>query len=183
MTTKYSPAAFQRAVDSGVSRAAIALAAQMQVSLSGASPSAPGTPPGVRTGTARRSIFSQMRGPGYAVAGTNLRYMRIHEFGGTIHPKRAQYLAVPIGEAGRQASRRVAGNIRALNLKYRPPKARGRNGGTLCDPATGQALFVLLKSVTLPRRPWAMPSVRRAKSRMQAAFKAGFVASAHGGRQ
>lgn len=177
---KFSEAAFQRAIDTGVTRAAIVLASQMVVSLSGSSPSAPGSPPGVRTGTARRSIFSALRRPGVAVAGTNLRYMRIHEFGGVIHPKRSKYLAVPIGERGRQLSRRVAGNIRSLNLSWRPPRKGSGGGGVLVD-ASGTAVFALVRSVTLPPRPWARPSIRAAAGRMQAAFRSGVSYGMRGG--
>ena len=58
-----------------------------------------------RTGHARRSIFSRVTPQGQDLVvhvGADLRkakYMRIHELGGVITPKRSQNLTIPIGEA------------------------------------------------------------------------------------
>lgn len=54
-----------------------------------------------RTGTLFRSIHHEMTRAGidsWGVVGTPIVYARIHEFGGTIVPKRAPYLRFKIGD-------------------------------------------------------------------------------------
>lgn len=58
----------------------------------------------VRGGALRRSIATEVRGPVLALrageaGGQPVRYARIQEFGGTVRPKNAQFLAQPVGEA------------------------------------------------------------------------------------
>lgn len=49
------------------------------------------------TGRLRNSITYELR-PGGVRVGTNVIYSAIHNFGGTIRPKRAKYLAIPVGD-------------------------------------------------------------------------------------
>ena len=51
------------------------------------------------TGRLQRSITSQVQGDA-AVVGTNVRYARTHQFGATILPKNAKFLAAPVGGGG-----------------------------------------------------------------------------------
>jgi phage gpG-like protein len=57
--------------------------------------SPPGTAPGWRTGRLAGSISTRKRGKLTRQVGTNLKYARIHEFGGTInHPGGTAYMSV-----------------------------------------------------------------------------------------
>ena len=67
------------------------------LSMTGPSPSAPGTPPGRRTGTLARSVRAEPArpdGPGRAVSSVapHTVYARIQQLGGTIVPVRAKAL-------------------------------------------------------------------------------------------
>lgn len=79
--------------------------------------------------------------------GTNLDYASIHQRGGTITPKGAKALAIPVtNEARRSGGPRRMGD---LNLVW--PK--GKPSGTLRDTA-GKTHWILVKSVTVPARPF-----------------------------
>lgn len=136
-------------------------------------PSAPGTPPSVQTGDLRRRLFHMLKRPGVAIAGSNLRYARIQELGGTIHAKRTRNLAIPLTPEARRLS--SAGNIRSLNLDWMPTKRRG--GGLLGRRRGKQfdALFVLKPSVRLPPRPYLVPMLRKAFKDMQVVFSRSFA--------
>lgn len=138
--------------------------------------SAPGSPPGVQTGRLRNSVAVKSSGVLRRQVGTNVPYGRIHEFGGTITAKNGSLL-VPIGPKGRQALRDSGGNVRSLNLfiikrKGRPP-ILAQGFSRLKGPGKGSVtpLFVLLKSVTLPPRPWVMPAFARSKPRLAKTFE------------
>lgn len=166
-------AVIRRNAREAVDRSAVILQIEIKRQLSGPrGPSAAPQPPGVGTGHLRRSV--QIDRTNIAVepnrprvrVGPGAVYAAIQEFGGTIFPKKARALAVPIGEAGRKAARSVVGSIRKLALDFIPRKgkppllARTRPDGTL------EPLFVLLSSVTLPPRPYVRPAVRAARSRI-----------------
>ena len=71
----------------GLNRAAITLQNEIKLGLSlSSSPSQAGTPPGVKTGTLRRSIQVDNSEIGNlrVRVGTNLKYARIQEFGGVV---------------------------------------------------------------------------------------------------
>jgi len=56
----------------------------------------------VRSGRLRSSIAHRIEeadGEITAKIGTNVKYARIHEYGGTIRPKRAKHLTIPLGPA------------------------------------------------------------------------------------
>jgi phage gpG-like protein len=69
---------------------------------SGGSPSPPGQPPAKMTGALGRSItVDTVRRLGKTFrtfVGTNLKYARIHEFGGIIRPKKKKALRFKIGD-------------------------------------------------------------------------------------
>jgi phage gpG-like protein len=85
----------------GLSRAAITLQNEikMQLSLS-SSPSKAGSPPGVNTGTLRRSIQIDNTELDYLKirVGTNVKYAAIQNFGGVVKAKIAKYLHYKIGQ-------------------------------------------------------------------------------------
>ena len=110
------------------------------------------------TGRLRNSIAftsEQFR----VVIGTNLRYARIQQEGGTITGKGGKMLAIPLT----REARRLAVGVRSLReieglqfipRKGKPPilarvvKARGKRGERI------EPLFVLMKSVKIPARPF-----------------------------
>lgn len=80
------------------------------------------------------------------VVGTNLEYGPIHEFGGTIRPKKGKYLAIPIGS--------LKGSPVGKGLHLR--KARGST--LLLVDSAGDAQYVLKESVTIPAKPYLRPA-------------------------
>ena len=91
---------YQRLQD-GLNRAAITLQNEIKLGLSlSSSPSKAGTPPGVKTGTLRRSIqvdnseISNLK----VRVGTNIKYAKIQEFGGVVKAKIGKLLHFKIGD-------------------------------------------------------------------------------------
>lgn len=99
----------------------------------------------------RHEFFKTANEAGVLIGSFGVPYAAIHEFGGTIRPKRAQYLTIPLGPKykGRFASQF---NLKAVKMK---------NNLFLVDPETGEAGYVLKKSVTLRARPYLNPAVLR----------------------
>lgn len=82
---------------------------------------------------------------GVAIALSNNRVQaRIHNEGGTVTPKKAKYLAVPLTDA----ARRVSGPRQMVLF---PRFRRGGQAGVLVD-RRGVAQFALVKSVVIPQR-------------------------------
>ena len=82
---------------------------------------------------------------------TDVNYALMQEIGGTIRPKRAKFLAVPISEEAKRA-----GSPRNLpNLVY-VQSVRGQP--MLVNENTGRVHYLLKKSVTIPARPYLRPS-------------------------
>jgi phage virion morphogenesis protein len=105
-------------------------------------------------------------GPRSVAIGSNKKYARIHQFGGTIKPKAAQMLAIPLN---RNAAR--AGGARrwwAQNAERRPFIARSRNGNLLIFEADRRRrrkpkpMFLLRDAVAIPPRPYLGIGVRQA---------------------
>ena len=130
-----------------------------------------GRGPDTRSGALRNSIRHTVdKGPtgpemslsaGGRFGGNDVRYARIHELGGTIRPKRAKSLAIPLpaartgaGVSGRPGPRDFP------DLQFMPSK-NPRNVGILATPA-GVPMFVLRRSVTIPARPYLKPSMDQA---------------------
>lgn len=105
----------------------------------------------IRTRQLSRSIHAEisMRGPAVAEAeiGTDLEYGPIHEFGGTIRPKSAKYLAIPVG------------TYKGSPLKHPRLKIRITNAGNLVMvDSMGRVQYVLKTSVEIPARPYMRPA-------------------------
>lgn len=97
--------------------------------------------------------------------GTDLKYGAIHEFGGTIRPKTAKYLAIPVGA------------YKGSPMKYDDLSLRKTAGGTLIMvDASGRVQYVLKTSVEIPARPYMRPAYDEHKQEaiddMGRAFKA-----------
>lgn len=169
-------------VDAGLNAAAAVYVERVRASFSltgRGTPSSPGQPPSVQTGDLRRRLYHRLKAPGVAVAGSNLKYARIQELGGTIVAK-GKKLAVPIGERGRRLAKMAGGNLRSLDLHAERSKSgalllyetvqvtKGRRGkGKRHDHPP---VFALVDSVTLPARPYLRPMLRKARADMQRAF-------------
>lgn len=104
---------------------------------------------GVRTGALRRSIRGDAVARGHkvhAIVGAYTPYARMHEEGGTLRPKAAQYLTVPT-----QHAQTAAGVVRGGARSFGNTFVRRTKGGTLAifQRRGGRAvpLFWLVKSV------------------------------------
>ena len=118
---------------------------------------------GVRTGQLRRNIKFKIRGSKtdiYLEIGSwGVKYARILERGGTIRPKRVQYLTIPFpGVKGRARNYRDAFvfKSRAGNLILAQ-----RQGAGL------KPLFILKKSVQIPAFEWLEKSIDQERSLLQ----------------
>ncbi len=137
-----------------------------------------GMAPNTQTGNLRNSIVyvtPQAKGtPGFAAYGTNLVYSRILEFGGTIRPKTAKALPVPINGAARAMLRKLNGrSLRTFKLVL--TKRPGKEPILVEKTPTGRdkkngAVFVLKRSVRIRPRPYLTPSLSSAADEMQTAF-------------
>ena len=136
-------AALVPAINKGLTAAALVCAEQARELLSGPSPSAPGSPPGVDTGHLRNSISHvspEAAGtPLKAHFGTAVFYGRHLEFGAYIKPKQAKYLAIPVDRGLAQKLQRGANKAHGTSgfsygvrnipgLKYIPPGKGSKPG-------------------------------------------------------
>ncbi len=95
---------------------------------------------------------------GRVIAGQGLPYARIHEYGGTITPKHAQFLAIPVGDAKGPGGVQRFGPWQAESEGYRTFVRKGIIFGSRGkDDAT--PLFILRRSVTIPARPYFAPGI------------------------
>ncbi len=79
--------------------------------------------------------------------GTNVEHAAIHEFGGTIKPKSAKYLAIPVG------------TYKGSPLKHPNLRVRLTNAGNLVMvDSSGAVQYVLKTSVEIPARPYLRPA-------------------------
>jgi len=107
------------------------------------------------TGTLRKSIQIEY-GKGWAVVGTNLEYAPAHEFGATIKPFKAKYLAIPVSKQIRKKVEK-SGSVRAyLNaMKMNGYSVFIKNGVIFIQKGKGKPKpqFKLRKQVTIkPKR-------------------------------
>lgn len=106
----------------------------------------------ILTRTLSRSLHEEVTMEGNSVAvdaiGTDLEYGAIHEFGGTIRPKTAKYLAIPVGDYMGSPSKHP-------DLKLR----KTRNGNLVLVSPSGQVQYVLKASVEIPARPYLRPAI------------------------
>lgn len=130
----------------------------------GGKPSPAGGPPGVRTGTLRRSVQIDVGGlirgtQTKVLIGTDLVYARIQEFGGTIRAKGGG-LAVPIHPDAQRASAAGRSPRDMSDLKFIP---RPGKPPLLIRDNNGQwdLMYVLPRSVVLPARPVWRPTFKR----------------------
>ena len=112
-----------------------------------------GDKPLLDAGLLRASVRAVPTATG-AAAFSTLPYAGLHQFGGTVRPSRAKYLAIPLTRAAKRA-----GSPRRFprRLRFRPFRRR-KSGGVMYEPgATGKAgtdHYLLLPEVTVPARPF-----------------------------
>lgn len=135
---------------------------QSRTKRNGPAGSLPGSPPAVLTGALRNSYTidtSKINEANPAVrVGSNLIYARIHEFGGVIRPKVAQYLTVPISDLGREL-RRTNRSLKDIPGAF---VRKSRSGNVVVFQKRRREapipLVVLKRSVRLPPRPHLRPA-------------------------
>ena len=113
----------------------------------------------VDTSALVRSVNSELRGGNTLRVGTNSRYAAQRNFGGPIVAKKG-WLAIPLPAAARRRPRSFS------NLKWAPPApgASANIGGYLIQriaakgakKASGRLMFVLMKRVDQPARPFLL---------------------------
>ena len=106
-------------------------------------------------------------GSGHVYVIVVAEYGRIHEYGGTIVPRSAKALAIPLNEAARRV-----GSPRAYPTKLHVQWAKGAESGVLADEA-GVAQYALVRSVTIPARPYLRPAIDGHQTEIGQAFAAG----------
>lgn len=94
--------------------------------------------------------------------GSSLRYARIQEQGGTITPKSASKLAVPVTDE----ARRARGPRSMSDLELIPRQGRPSLLARIDENFDLDVQFVLLDSVTLPPRPYLRPAVYNERDRI-----------------
>ena len=108
--------------------------------------------------------------------GPRVPYGRIIERGGIIKPKRRKWITIPLPAA--QTSQRVAqhGARKFANTFFAKSKAGNL---LLFQNRGGQAipLFVLKKSVRIPKRPYLLPAARAKQARIVEEMGDAYVAS------
>ena len=123
---------------------------------------APGGPSGFKTshgGAGLRGSITHLIDFPVGYVGTNLKYARIHELGGTIHPVRAGALSIPLTDYAKKAggARNYPGQLRLIVTKLgqfllhgmEPIKSKGKLVGVLERPQ-----YVLRKTVMLRPRSY-----------------------------
>lgn len=126
----------------------------------------------VDTGSLRASFTSAVfvvGGEVRGVVGSPLKYARIHETGGTIRPKNARALTVPLSLKARRGRAQDFADAFILNT------ADGRAFLVQPDGDGLEFLYVLKDQVTIPRRPYLSRASKVSNERV-AALVGGAVA-------
>lgn len=109
--------------------------------------------------------------------GSSLVYARLHELGGKIVPKAAGALAIPVHPDAKRASgpRDFGGELGLIKRPGRPPlliRARdvgkGKRNRDVFD-----IMYVLMKSVRIPARPYLRPALAANMDRIRAILARG----------
>lgn len=148
--------------------------------------SRPGTPPNIQRNGLRKSMQVQASGKLTAIVGSSAFYGWIQESGNEGRPitaKKTKYLPVPINPAARrlmerkgEQSLRAMGTFRlikplfgknALLIGDKKQRANisydGADGKRKEKNIGGEPVFVLKKSIRLPKRPFMAPALKRAR--------------------
>ena len=129
-----------------------------------------------------------------AMVFSQVHYAHIHELGGTIKPKNVKYLPVPINEAAmRLHESKGTQSLRSFNMRlFKLPSGRmylrGEDKVRTQQYVTGadgkrrevvdhtKPVFRLMRSVRLPKRPYAVPALEKiAQGKAIEAFATAFI--------
>ncbi len=124
----------------------------------------------IDTGNLRASVTAEPESNTVVTIGPrNVLYALIHEYGGTIEPVTAKYLAVPLTkEAKKIGSPRNMGDLTII-------PGRRQKTFVMLD-AAGVAQYVLVKSVRIPARPYMRPALDEHLKEIETAIADGFLA-------
>jgi len=157
---------------------------------------------GVRSGRLRASIAAsahdisggvevRLRAGGSSKGGAQVRYAAIHEYGGTIRPKKGKFLTIPVGPAMTNAgvsrfasARDVPGLVIARTLKGgfvlvkasdergvgKVSAKTGKTGKGKLLARSGEVWYILRTHVTIPRRPYLTPALEEVAESLPAAL-------------
>ena len=143
--------------------------------------SAPGQPPGTRSGQGRHSITYALAGRVLSV-GTNLIYLGFLHFGGVIRPRKAKALTIPIAPEAEGKRARDFDNTFILKPKPGDPQSAGIIMQKIGDgPNDIRPLFALRKSVRIAPRPWLKWEDRDGSRLLGILWRKGEQAAAAGG--
>ena len=117
---------------------------------------------GLRGSIGREVDMRSLRG----FVGTNLRYGRIHELGGVINPKNSQWLTIPVTDEARKAR----GATYMDDLNFIPLSSEKALLARSDDNFELDVQFVLVKSVTIPARPYLRPALYKNKDKITKAL-------------
>lgn len=124
----------------------------------------------VRTGNLRRSLQEsrakkvERRGDNViGTVGTNMEYAAIHEYGGTIRPKKSKYLAVPL-KAALTAKGVARGGPRDFKDTFFAMSKKGNL--IMFGKSMGKIipLFAMKKEIKIPKSPFMKPSLEEKTS-------------------
>ncbi len=143
----------------------------------GAFPSAPGKPPHKGTGHLADSFSSHLHGNGFsAIVVTKAKYAILHEFGGKVFPK-GRALVYPVTLEGRKHLKAHGGTIRAAMSDPAVYVKKSRHGKLpLVFRNVGkrkvrtELLYVMTASVTMPPRPYIVPTLKAKTAEMAGAY-------------
>jgi phage gpG-like protein len=137
-------------------------------------PAPAGGPPGTGTRELQRSITATPAKNGKAIVGTNVKYARIHELGGILKPTTKKYLTVPVNERAARLRAKYKSLKDAKGLKF--ATMFGKKFLITRNRKRPEIMFVLVRSVRMPPRPFLRPAARNRDNQiaMVKAFGAGF---------
>lgn len=184
--------AVKKACDSGVMGMGEVVKTHVQKSFVTAGrfdPSPAGGPPGKKRGQLRNSIQTALQKPMIARVGSNLRYGDAHEFGSPskevpiIRAKNVKYLPVPVNDAAKRLheskgtrSLRTMGTFRLIKPLFGKQVllvgdagvrtqfyGKDASGKSITVRRNDQPVFVLKKSIRIPKRPFMAPALAKAR--------------------
>ena len=122
-----------------------------------------------------------LRAGGNVKGGAQVKYARIHEYGGIVTPKNSKYLTIPVGPAltGAGVNRISARDVPGLTF------ARSAGGKLMLGKSKGkrgefEVWYLLRTSVKIPPRPYLGPAMTAEVKFIQKALDVRLVASVMG---
>jgi phage gpG-like protein len=121
----------------------------------------------IDTGALVNSVSVQKKNYHEVWVFSNMIYAVIHEFGGTIVPVKAKFLAIPVGDAEKNVG---SPSNWPGELHFVPVLGPGSAGGYLMD-AQGNLHYRLVRKVTIAAKPWMAPAVNEHLPEIQTLFE------------